>query len=265
MGKDRALQPANNNQRQKINNQQATNNDQLPIVQMTGNNIYFLLFTFIIMQRPPAQNAPALVQLPVNILPAAGDTGKPMVMYITGDGGWNKFSKNLGQALADKGYPVISLNAKDYFWKKKTPAQAAADITLLIRTYQKIWNRNKIMLVGYSFGADVMPFIFNDLPADISARVVNISLLSPAANTDFEIHIAVMFGAGFSGGESVVTAINKITAKPLTFIFGKDENDLPLDQLKIRNYVVIRMEGGHHYDGDETALSNTIISHIPKN
>ncbi|MEP7141732.1 MAG: AcvB/VirJ family lysyl-phosphatidylglycerol hydrolase [Ferruginibacter sp.] len=217
------------------------------------------------MKHSIAQNATGIDQLPINITPAASDTGKPLVLYITGDGGWNKFSKSFGQALAGKGYPVVALNAKEYFWKKKTAAQTASDIILLIRTYQRTWNRKKIILIGYSFGADVMPFVYNLLPADLTTEVVSINLLSPSTNTDFEIHIAVLLGAGFSGGESVVAAINKITAKPLTLIFGKGENDFPLPQLKIKNYVSVVLDGGHHYDGDEMKLCNTIILHLPKN
>src|SRR4249920_3822451 len=135
---------------------------------MTQQKIYILLFTLSVTMRLYAQNPSTLEQLPVNIVPAAGDSTKPLVLYITGDGGWNKFSKNLSQAFADNGYPVVALNAKEYFWKKKTPAQTAADVTRLIKTYQVKWKRKKILLLGYSFGADVMPFIYNLLPTDLS-------------------------------------------------------------------------------------------------
>jgi type IV secretory pathway VirJ component len=211
-----------------------------------------------------SQSTTGLDKLPINIVTAINDTSKPLILYITGDGGWNKFSKNLSTALAAKGYPVIALDARDYFWKKKTAPQTSFDAARLIRNYQKIWNRKKIILVGYSFGADVMPFVFNLLPADLSTAVVNINLLSPSTNTDFEIHLSVLLGAGFSGGEMVVTAVNKITTKPLTLIFGADENNFPINQLKNRNFMIIRLEGGHHYDGDEVKLCETILSHLPK-
>jgi type IV secretory pathway VirJ component len=211
-----------------------------------------------------SQSTPGLDKLPVNIVTAINDTSKPLVMYITGDGGWNKFSKNLSIALAAKGYPVIALDARDYFWKKKTAAQTSFDVAQLIRNYQKIWNRKKIILVGYSFGADVMPFVYNLLPADLSAAVANINLLSPSPNTDFEIHLSVLLGAGFSGGEMVVSAVNKITTKPLTLVFGAEENNFPINQLKNHNFVNVRLEGGHHYDGDEVKLCETILLHLPK-
>ncbi|MCW3093334.1 MAG: hypothetical protein JWP81_4403 [Ferruginibacter sp.] len=231
---------------------------------MIKNKIIFLLCSLLTFRHSFAQNAPTFMQLPVNIVEAANDTSKPLIMYITGDGGWNKFSKTLAVELAAKGCPVISLNARDYFWKKKTAAQTTVDITHLTRYYQRIWRRKKIMLIGYSFGADVMPFVFNLLPPDISSAVVNISLLSPAPYTDFEIHLAAMIGANFYGGESVVAAINKITTKPLTIISGKEEKNFPLQKLTIKNYTAIQLGGGHHYDGDESSLCNTILLSFSK-
>lgn len=229
------------------------------------NKICILVITLLLMQYSFAQNITTADQLPITTVAASADSTKPFILYITGDGGWNKFSKNLSQVLANKGYPVVALNAKEYFWKKKTAEITASDISMLIRNYQRLWKRKKVMLIGYSFGADVMPFVYNHLTADLSAQVVNISLLSPSAFTDFEIHIAVMFGAGFSGGESVVKAINTIVAKPITMIFGKGEDDFPFNQLKIKNYVRVILDGGHHYDGDEEKVCATILQHIPKN
>jgi type IV secretory pathway VirJ component len=233
---------------------------------MRFSRIIILLAILGITKTIHAQNmvATPIDKLPLNILNATNDTSKAMILYITGDGGWNKFSKNFATAMAANGYPVVSLNANDYFWKKKTAAQTAVDVALLIRTYQKNWNRKKIVLIGYSFGADVVPFVFNRLPADISAGISNICLLSVSTTTDFEIHLSVMFGGKLKDGESVIAEINKITTKPIALIFGEDETGFPLNLLKNKNYSHITLVGGHHYDDDETSLSKTIIQQIPK-
>lgn len=232
-------------------------------MKLLKNKTWIVLSVFLFVQQSFAQNNKAALPLPVYVLPAAGDTAKPMIVYITGDGGWNKFSKTLCSNLAAKGYPIAALDAKEYFWKKKTPAQSALDITRLIEAYQKIFNRKKIVLLGYSFGAEVLPFVFNGLPGYLKAQVINVSMVSPSAYTDFEIHIAVMLGAGFTGGASVTNELNKITAKPVTLIFGMDENEFPLSQVKIKYVTCIRLQGGHHYDGDEAKLCNTIIQYFP--
>ena len=223
---------------------------------------YLLLFTLFMVQQAYSQNIIPTVPLPVYAVPAASDTAKPMIMYISGDGGWNKFSKSLCANLASRGYPVAALDAKEYFWKKKAAAQLALDITRLIGTYERTFNRKKIVLMGYSFGADVLPFVYNLLPANLKAQVLNLSMVSPTGYTDFEIHISGMLGINFMGGEHVANEINKITLKPITLIFGMDENEFPLNQLKIKNYKAIRLQGGHHYTGDEVKLYNTIAKNI---
>lgn len=210
-----------------------------------------------------AQTPTDINSLPVNIVASNSDTSKPMILYVSGDGGWNKFTQLLTQGFATKGYPVVSLNSNKYFWKKKTPEQSAADISALVRNYQKQWKRNKILLIGYSFGADVLPFAYYHLPKDITSQVENITLLSPSSTTDFEIHLMVMLG-NKGEGQSVPAAINKIIDKPITIIFGEGENDYKNGQLTGKNLTIQTLPGGHHYDGNETSVVNTIIQHMPK-
>lgn len=44
---------------------------------------------------------------------------KPLLFYISGDGGFNKFSTSLCEALNKDDFDVIALNAKSYFYDKK--------------------------------------------------------------------------------------------------------------------------------------------------
>ena len=225
--------------------------------------IIFSCTMFVSNNNCSAQTSTGIPDLPVNITNAVPDSSKPFVFYITGDGGWNKFSKNLASAFAAKGYPVVSLNAEKYFWDKKTPQQAAADVSKLLLFYRQLWKKKNVVLIGYSFGADVMPFIYNQLPAELANQVVNINLLSPSAKTDFEIHLMVMLG-GHGDGEPVAAAINKITSKPIILLFGENEDDFPLDDLTIKNYTRISIPGGHHYGDDELNVCNSILLHLPK-
>jgi type IV secretory pathway VirJ component len=115
--------------------------------------------------------------------------------------------------------------------------------------------------VGYSFGADVTPFMFTHFSTSLTGRVTNLVLLSPSAKTDFEIHVLQMLGWGKNSGESVPAEINKIS-KPILFITGDDENDFPYGQLTTKNKQIIKMSGGHHYDGNVIALCKQILLHI---
>jgi len=62
-------------------------------------------------------------------------------------------------------------------------------------------------------------------------------------------------------GESVPGEINKISA-PVTILRRMMKTEFPFSELKIKNKQVIKMPGGHHYDGDVNALCNKINSQI---
>jgi type IV secretory pathway VirJ component len=189
------------------------------------------------------------------------DTTKPLIFYISGDGGFNKFSTSLMQTLNKEGYAVIGLNAKNYFWSKKKPQEAATAFEAAINESNKQWKKKNVVLIGYSFGADVAPFMLTHFSSALSNKVTHLILLSPSSKTDFEIHVMQMFGLGKSEGESVPAEINKIS-KPITIIIGDDENEFPFDQLTIKNKQVIKMPGGHHYDGDVNALCKQIVQQV---
>lgn len=186
------------------------------------------------------------------------DTTKPLVFYISGDGGFNKFSTSFMQTLNKQGYAVIGLNAKEYFWSRKKPQEAANAIEEAIGDANKQWKKKNIVLIGYSFGADVSPFMLTHFSPAMAQKVSHLILLSPSKKTDFEVHVLQMIGWSREAGESVPAEIDKISS-PVTIITGDDENEFPFNQLKIKNKQLIKMPGGHHYDGNIDALSRQIV------
>jgi type IV secretory pathway VirJ component len=198
--------------------------------------------------------------LPLSLYPGT-DTTTALIFYISGDGGFNKFSTSFMQSLNKDGYAVIGLNAKDYFWSKRKPQEAANAIEDVINESNKEWKRKNIVLIGYSFGADVAPFILTHFPTTLSKKVNHLMLLSPSSKTDFEIHVLQMFGWGKDEGESVPAEVNKIL-KPVTIIVGDDENEFPFNELTIKNKQIIKMRGGHHYDGNVGALCKHVVKQI---
>ena len=86
------------------------------------------------------------------------------------------------QSLNKEGYAVIGLDAKDYFWNKKRPQEAATASEEVLNGSNKEWKKKNIVLIGYSFGADVSPFMLThfDSPAlmisnDVSHTEMGIS------------------------------------------------------------------------------------------
>lgn len=150
---------------------------------------------------------------------------KALVLYMSGDGGENAFSASFMLQVSNKGYPAVLFNSQKYFWSKKTPEQTASDAEKIITYYQSKWKIRNVIIIGYSFGADVAPFIVTRLSKDTYAAVKNIVLMSPSNLTDFKVHVAQLFGKGKNTGNSVTAEINKIKQKPLLIIQGVKESE----------------------------------------
>lgn len=225
---------------------------------------YLLLLLAILAGIVPADAQRDISKLPVTVkVPATPVPGHPVVFYITGDGGMKKFSVDMLNTLAGKGYPVIGLNALKYFWSKKTPEQAAADVAALMQYYAGQWNNHSFILVGYSMGADVLPFIYHKLPEPLKGQVRHLVFMSPSASTDMVVHLSDMLGkTSTPGSMNVPAAMNNITGKPLLLIFGQNEKDFDSRALTISNYKQVVLPGGHHYNDDATGVVEHILSYI---
>ncbi len=196
--------------------------------------------------------------LPLFLTPATADASTPMVVFISGDGGWTGFDQQICDQLAAKHFPAIGLNSQSYFWEKKTPEQTTADLAPVIQQYLQAWGKTKIVLVGYSFGANVAPFIQNRLPAWLRDKVQAVVLLSPDPQGDFEIHVAGMLGK--SGGPyNVAAEVRSLTHTPVLCVSGEQEDNKM--QAALQGATQVRFEkipGSHHYNNDAAKVATTI-------
>lgn len=196
------------------------------------------------------ENKMMKTDLPVHLTPALPPTsGNTMVLMISGDGGWTGFDQQVADEFAKKGMPVVGLNALKYFWQQKNPLKTTLDAERLILQYAALWKKNKVILLGYSFGADVIPFIFNRLPENIRKEIHSVILLSPSPDSDFEIHVTDLFN--FRSGKrafNVLEEIKKIKGTHLVCFFGNEEDRTHAVALADKHIGVVILNGGHHYD-----------------
>ena len=191
---------------------------------------------------------PELMELPLHITVSPQDTAMPLAFMISGDGGWTGFDQQIADELVLRKIPAIGLDALQYFWSQKLPEKIAADISPVIQYYLNLWGRKKFILVGYSFGADVSPFIVAKLNSKVLPKLKAVVLLSPSESTDFEIHIADMLDIGDSDEEyNVVDAIKKILGIKTLCVFGKDEETSIPQLVKNQNVYFLTLTGGHHF------------------
>lgn len=195
--------------------------------------------------------------LPVKQYPSK-DNLHPLVFYITGDGGWNNFTSSLESAINQKGYPLVSLNARSYFWEKKSPTVAAREIASWLDNYLTRHHNDQLIFMGYSFGADVLPFILKEFPPELLGKIKGVLLLAPSSSTDFEIHLSDMLGIGAARGMKVADGINALSIEKIVAVFGASDHDFPLNQIRNRQFSSVSLPGGHHFEGNTEDLVNIL-------
>jgi type IV secretory pathway VirJ component len=199
--------------------------------------------------KPPKVNIDEVKNLPVTITNSkVQDKQAPVVLLISGDGGWYGFEQSIADNLAIKGIPTVGLDSKKYFWKRRTPEETASDIAKVLNFYGKEWAREKFVLIGYSLGAEIVPFIVNRLPEQIKSKIESAVLLSPATTTDFEIHISNMLGMGNRQNTyNTIDEIIKMQSVPTLIIFGDGEKTEIPGLLSGTSVIIRRIPGDHHY------------------
>jgi type IV secretory pathway VirJ component len=206
---------------------------------------------------PPA----ALGDLPVVEVAAqpnvpAADT---FAIIMSGDGGWAGIDQNIAAALSAKGIPVVGWDSLRYYWTARTPQGVAADADRLIRYYLAHFNKKRVLLIGYSQGADVLPFAVNRLPAATKDAVSLMAILGMSEHALFEFHVSSWISDDNSGPETL-PEVNRITGIPVLCIYGEDEHDSLCPKLDARKFKIVKVKGGHHFDGDYAALADDILS-----
>lgn len=206
---------------------------------------------------PPAQ----LGDLPIIEVPAT-QPGKRFAVLLSGDGGWAGIDKSLGNALAAQGVPVAGFDSLRYFWSARTPDELAADLDRVIRYYAAHWGRTDVLLVGYSQGADVLPFALNRLPATTRASVRLTALLGVGQKASFEFHLSNWMGP--SGDLPIAPEALKLSAASTLCIYGAQEKDSLCPELSPEHARSTALAGGHHFGGDYDELARMIVEAIPR-
>ena len=168
--------------------------------------------------------------------------------------------RQIGETFAAHGIPVVGLDALRYFWKARTPDRMGADLTRIARHYMENWGARELLLVGYSRGADVLPFMVSRLPGELRDRIRVVALLGPSRATAFEFHLADWLGRS-GGSERVATApeIEKLRGLRVLCVYGTNEKDSVCPLLPAGVATAMPVEGGHHFGGAYRDLAARIL------
>ncbi|WP_040716920.1 virulence factor family protein [Caenibius tardaugens] len=209
---------------------------------------------------PAEPGGRSLSDLPIALsTDPAAPPGKTMAILYSGDGGWAGIDRDIAAALAARGVPSVGVDSLAYFWTARTPQEAGHDLDRLITHYSALWHKPRVVLIGYSFGADDLAYIVGTLPPDARARISRVSFLGLSPTADFQFHLASWLDIAGADALPTAPAIAKLRGLPMQCVRGTEESDSACPSLPATLAEQDILPGGHHFDGNTTLVASTIL------
>lgn len=196
----------------------------------------------------------------VNVAQEKAEATQTMAILLTGDGGWAEIDKELAKILSAQGIPTVGFDSLSYFWKARTPLTTSQDIERVVTQYSEKWNKKQVILIGYSFGADVLPFIANNLSAETQQKISLIALLGMGKTAAFEFRLSSWMNADKNPDRLPISPeIEKMKWARSICIYGIADTAANCLPAATHGVKAISMSGDHHFDEKYEELVQHIL------
>jgi type IV secretory pathway VirJ component len=183
-----------------------------------------------------------------------------LAVILTGSGGYVGFDRKMGNQLALHGVPVVALSSLGYFWKPRHPDESSRDLARILEHYLAAWHKSRAMVVGYSQGADVAPFMVNQLPAALRSKVSVVSLVGPDGGAQFDMHPdGWISNRPMTPELPVLPEVPKLKGTRVLCIYGEEEAKSMCKDLAPGAAALVPVPGGHGFDGVAPMLAERFL------
>ncbi len=207
----------------------------------------------------PTDRGP-LADLPLVELKPKAAQPDTIAVIVSGDGGWLSLDKKLGRQLQARGVGVVGIDSLQYFWSQRTTRGVTQDLARILRTYLKLWNKSSALLIGYSQGADVIPFMASGLPADLQARVKLVGIIGSDGSARFDRDLdAAVTGRRREQDLPVLPEIAKIGNMHPVCVYGAEEKETLCHEIPTGQAELLKVPGGHDFAGDGGYIAESFL------
>jgi type IV secretory pathway VirJ component len=210
-----------------------------------------------------AQQASPVAELPLTVIPGAdGAKGPWFAVFLSGDGGWVGLDKGVSQALATNHIPVVGWDSLKYFWSARSPDGTSRDLDRVLEYYSHLWGKSRALLIGYSQGADTLPFMVNRLPPATRRMVGLTVLLGLSSTADFQFHFSSWLRES-RAGLPTEPELEHWSGSPYLCLYGAQDADAACAKLTGQGGSSVKMSGGHHFSGSYHQIATEILRRLP--
>ncbi|MBB4840224.1 type IV secretory pathway VirJ component [Sphingomonas kyeonggiensis] len=184
------------------------------------------------------------------------------VVLVSGDMGFKiGMGPEIARRFAAEGVPVVGVSSLAYFRQQRSPAEVQALIAAAARRALAFGHAERLVMIGQSFGADMMHVGLTGLPADLRARVKVVSLVVPTDTVFFRASPNELFNWAKPDAMALPTG-RRLTWVPTLCVQGVEETDSLCPKLTQPNVRRIVLPGGHMLHHDPAALFTALHAGI---
>ncbi|MCK8458126.1 virulence factor [Sphingomonas faeni] len=204
---------------------------------------------------------------PVHVYPAIGvrSSGAPSIAVVnfSGDMGLRfLLGASTSRGLTQHGIPVVGITTPALFASTRTREQLDAIVADGVRTALARTGAKRVVVMGQSYGADIVQTGLADLPPSLRARVAAIVLILPGNTVFYRADPSGLLYDHGSPDSMGATTGNGLTWAPLTCIYGIEETDSLCPLLTIANARKVGMPGDHNIRHDADGLLAHVLGAI---
>ena len=208
---------------------------------------------------PPSALRAIASTLPITEV--AADSGSTLALFLSGDGGWAGGDRAVAQALARNGVAVVGLDMRKYLRAAhRTPESTARDAAEILERYATAWHRDRLVLVGYSRGANLAPFVVSRLPEATRRRLALVALIGLGDRASFEFHWEdLLHDVPRKTDLPTRPELDHIRGTRILCVYGEGEKGSLCPSLDPSLARVVRHGGGHVLDASSGTAAATLV------
>lgn len=201
---------------------------------------------------------------PYHVYPAAPPARPIAVVNVSGDMGLRfLLGASTSRGLTEHHIPVVGVSSPVVFRTRRTRAEVDAFIADAVRTALARTGRDRVVVMGQSYGADIVQTGLAHLPADLRRHVAGIVLILPGDTVFYRADPTGWVYRGTPDSLGKGTG-NTLTWAPLTCIYGQEEDDSLCPLLRVPGARIIAMPGGHNLHHDSDGLLAHVLAAIAR-
>lgn len=174
-------------------------------------------------------------------------------IFFSGDAGFLGAGPEIAKTIESLGLPVYGVSSLAEFRERRTIAQTVDIVNNAVRIARAKFDADRVLLVGHSFGSDVIGTALPDLAPDVRQALIGAVLIVP---TDSVYLRADPTELSYRGPpDASLARVQSVNGLPMLCIQGQQETDSLCPKLAASNVTVMVLPGGHALHHDEAQLA----------